>query len=304
MQKYLAAFKNKKMKQTKKIFEQYDSIPAGTWDVFGYKKNDSQQLSYSNIYGYTPEELANFKKFEQEKSKNNAKTSLHSSGSLEFRIVEYITEFLCVVRHRNKLYDLKVSLDALKLQYKKTDWEDYILEKEPTKAAKSFLPPLPLLYAMFESLYDNRNGQYSEMVGKLHQALKDHFKYFGLMTGTSILYKMYHEDRVVHKYESQTTNEIEVNMHSNDISHWLADCDEGKIKALLGTPDAKKATDVITWLTDKQPYIALMDVKSKKSNMLNLERIVVFGGRSDNGIPIDGYTTNKMASAIFAKKAK
>ncbi len=134
----------------------------------------------------------------------------------------------------------------------------------------------PLEYALFASLHDNRGAVGVE---ELRRLFAEDFKSCWMMTATGVTYRPSGLDLVTHDAGTPEARTLEVRLTGPDgpINDEMSD----EIRALLGSPDVRKVSDVYEWITGHDSnggYLWRVNESPKTDAVLAL--LVVCGGFS------------------------
>jgi len=125
---------------------------------------------------------------------------------------------------------------------------------EAIKNNKYGVGSMPAYFALFESLYDNReNSRYSAKIEGIRKFLQESFPKW-LMTLTRIKYKSSGQDEVIHEYGLPSQHApIKENIVGPDelVKNTST---KSRYKALTGSDNVQKINDVLKWITGKEAY--------------------------------------------------
>ena len=170
------------------------------------------------------------------------------------------------VSYRNGVYqvDFSKSLIGSGNEKKQDDWADY--SEQARKRNGFYTGDMPLHHAIFASLYSQRDSPQSEEARKfIQKSMREYF----MTTLTRILYQPKGKDKIIHDYKTSDEHSLEENISGPDRE--IKNSDSPALKALLGTDDIQKISEIYKWLN--QTPTCLWRIK-KPSDVE--ERIAVF----------------------------
>lgn len=191
----------------------------------------------------------------------------------EFRIEELKDRFvLGPVNYNNTNYESELRKELLDNgeYHSALEWQRLL------KYSEWSLPSASFYFAMFKTLYQNRDGKYNGIIDKLTRKFFEDFWENGLITSTRI-------DSVPDAFE--ITNDYEQG------GQYLVTANEDNLlESLFGANSDEEAEQIIEWASRMEPVFEFMDVRDSYYRNLYASgrtRVLTFGRELDNGLGIE-----------------
>ncbi|MDD5649478.1 MAG: hypothetical protein PHF86_03545 [Candidatus Nanoarchaeia archaeon] len=172
------------------------------------------------------------------------------------------------INYNNQLYSTHLLKTLLDNGNSKTqeDWSIY------TKNNQFGVADLPFYFALFNTLYQNKNNPLAEPI---KQFINKQMLEKWLMTLTRIEYNSNGSDKIIYNYNLTNQSEKQLNIVEPD--NFILQLNEpNTLEALVGCNNIQNINDVFKWITGKNTYLWRVNNKPSKKNI----RVVGFGAGS------------------------
>lgn len=162
------------------------------------------------------------------------------------------------VEYKDGIYQVDLTTKLLNINKTQDQWVEH--SQQAINQNEFYIGDLPLYYAIFTTLYKNKDQQNVEEVRKfLDDILKNQF----ISTLTKIENTPQGKDKVIHNFRMPNQCEIMENIVGHD-EYVKNSANPSVYKALLGTDNIQEINEVFKWITDNDAYLWRVNNKPKK----------------------------------------
>lgn len=201
----------------------------------------------------------------------------------EFKIEELEDRFvLGPINYNNLSYEAELCKKLLDNgeSHSALEWQRLL------KYSEWSLPSGSFYFAMFSTLYQNRDGKYKELINKLTRKFLDDFWDNGLITSTKVNY-VQDAFEIIHDSES-------------DGQYLVIANEDNLLESVLGANSDEEAEQIIEWASKMEPVFEFMDVRDSYYRNLYASgrtRVLTFGRELDNGLGIETINPSSRLTA-------